>query len=87
MHHSIGHVTLMQDLPKRDEAAEQKKAEEEEARKVAEQKEAKEEEARKEAEQKKAEEDAERKKIEDEELERLEGDSKLAKRMAYEVRT
>ncbi|WVQ87883.1 hypothetical protein IAS59_001614 [Cryptococcus gattii] len=82
---SIGHVTLMQDLPKRDEAAEQKKAEEEEARKAAEQKEAKEEEARKAAEQKKAEEDKERKEKEEVELKKLEGDKKLAKRMAYEV--
>ncbi|KIR79478.1 hypothetical protein I306_03598 [Cryptococcus gattii EJB2] len=81
---SIGHVTLMQDLPKRDEAAEQKKAEEEEARKAAEQKEAKEEEARKAAEQKKAEEDKERKEKEEVELKKLEGDKKLAKRMAYE---
>ncbi|KIR68914.1 hypothetical protein I314_00014 [Cryptococcus bacillisporus CA1873] len=81
---SIGHVTLLQDLPKRDEAAEQKKAEEEEARKAAEQKEAKEEEARRVAEQKKAEEDKERKEKEEEELKKLEGDKKLAKRMAYE---
>lgn len=72
-HYSIGRVTLVQDLPKRDEAAEQKKAEEDEERKA--------------AEQKKAEEDEERKKKEDEELKKLEGDSKLAKRMAYEVCT
>lgn len=77
----------MQDLPKRDEAAEQKKAEEEEAREAAEQKEAKEEEARKAAEQKKAEEDKERKEKEEVELNKLEGDKKLAKRMAYEVCT
>lgn len=86
-HYSIGRVTLVQDLPKRDEAAEQKKAEEEEARKAAEQKKAEEDEERKAAEQKKSEEDEERKKKEDEELKKLEGDSKLAKRMAYEVCT